>query len=274
LIVGILLAGLFAALQAAKTDAKLETRFVEAHNGRIVAQNSAEVLRRVEQLARTDHIALLELCLRNCQDRYRDFQATFVKQERINGILGKEQWIEARYLDNPFSVALRWTHNAPRGDRVLYVEGRYDDRMLVRPSNAFLRALAPTVPRDPRGSEAMKSTLRPVSMFGFRRGMESLLAVYRQAQRNGDLKTESGGYSKVAGRNAIKLIRYLPPKGDYPCFVTEIHIDLEYLLPVCIKGFDWDRRLSSRYVYKDLRINVGMTERDFMPEKNDLKWPR
>ena len=79
----------------------------------------------------------------------RDFTATFIKQERIKGRLGKEQWIDVSFMDEPFSVAMNWTKNAPVGDRVLYVDGKYGGQMLVRPSNGFLRALAPTVARRP-----------------------------------------------------------------------------------------------------------------------------
>lgn len=274
-LVGLLLIGLFAAVQAARTDANLETRFVRAYAGRIVGQTSAGARRKLEQLARSDHVALLRRCLKAWRSRYHDFRATFVKQERIDGALGKEQWLKAAYRDRPFSVALTWTRNAPRGDRVLYVDEKYGGQMLVRPANKFLRALVPggTVTRDPESREVMRSTLRPVTLFGFRKGLQSLLKVYRRARDAGDLRTEFGGYRQVAGRKALMLIRYLPPGKGYPCHRTEIYIDVEYLLPTCIKGYNWEGQIDSRYVYKDLEFNVGLTDRDFLPENHDMERP-
>ena len=59
-----------------------------------------------------------------------------------------------------FSVAMAWTQNAPLGDRVLYVEGKYDNKMMVRPKAPFLQAITGgSVLRKPDGPEAMRNTL-------------------------------------------------------------------------------------------------------------------
>jgi hypothetical protein len=135
--------------------------------------------RQLEKLSSSDHVALLESCLSHYRPRVKDYTCTFSKQERMDGRLGARQLIDVRFREDPFSVAMTWRENPPRGDRVLYVEGRWDGKMLVRPTGVLARAIVPVAVRDPDGKEAMAETRRPVTMFGFKRSLQSLLDVYR-----------------------------------------------------------------------------------------------
>ena len=201
----------------------------------------------------------------------RDYTGTFIKQERIRGQLLEEQTIAVKYRHLPFSVAMAWTKNAPAGDRVLYVEGKNGNQMIVRPSVSWQRALVGGfVKKDPTADDVLKSTLRPVTMFGFRRGLENLIEVYKTARDAGDLKTKYAGTTSVAGRQCIQITRLLPPKDDYPCHRTEIHIDIETLLPICIEGYNWRGELDSKYLYTDMKFNVGLADGDFERQANDF----
>ena len=270
--VGFLLAALFC-IQCTQVDAFRESEYITVSDGKVSGKNAESVLATVDHLAKTDHIALLEFCLAHYEKTYRDYTCTLIKQERVAGRLGKEQQIAAKFMEPPFSVAMAWTpETAPMGDRLVYVEGRDKNKMRVRPTSTLLRKLAGgSVLREPDGREAMRYTLRPVNLFGFRRGLVSLLDVYRQARKAGDLRETYGGHAKVAGREAVVLHRYLPAKDDYPAYKTSVFIDLEYLVPICLEGYDWDENISCVYLYKDLKFNVGLTDEDFLPEANDMK---
>ena len=278
--VGILLAGLFC-IQC--------TQSVTVGGSKLEKATSANASSKIEKLAREDHIALLEMCLDHYNKNYRDYTCTLIKQEVIRGTQKPEQWMNVKFMEQPFSVAMRWLDKTPQGalandqvkklhvpmgDRILYIEGRYDDKMVIRISNPLLRGLLGTQKRPPDGKDAMKNTLRPVSLFGFKRGMTSLLEVYRHAKKNGHLKQDFGGTVNIAGRDAIVLLRYLPPEEQYPAQKTEICIDLETLVPIRITGFDWDGRCTSRYVYKDVKFNVGLDETSFTPKSNDIANPK
>lgn len=282
-VVGLLLAGLFC-IQCTQTGAVRSSKFVTTVNGRTVGSHDDALRKKIDRLAREDHIALLELCVDNYDRQYRDYTCTLVKQEVIRGTRKGEQWMAVKFMEKPFSVAMKWLPKTPEGhslyvpvgDRVLYVEGKHNDQMLVRPSNGILRALVGTQKRPPDGKDAMKNTLRPVNLFGFNRSMKSLLNVYREAKKHGHLKQAFGGYKKVAGREAVVLVRYLPPENDYPAYRTEIFIDVQMLVPVAVFGYGWDgdREPITRYIYKDIRFNVGLTDEDFTPEANDMAEPR
>ena len=278
--VGLLLAGLFCiqcTQQVTGTGSKLEKA------------SSATAAAKIEKLAKENHIALLEMCLENYDKNYRNYTCTLIKQEIIRGTQKPEQWTNVKFTEKPFSVSMQWLAETPKGalannqvkklyiplgDRILYVEGKYDNKMVIRISNPLLRGLLGTQKRPPDGADAMKNTLRPVSLFGFKRGINSLLSVYRDAKKNDDLKQEFGGYVNVAGRDAIVLVRYLPAKANYPAHRTEICIDLETLVPVRIQGFDWDGRCTSRYIYKDVKFNIGLDEEAFTPKANGIADPK
>ena len=280
IIVGILLAGLFC-IQCIPS--------VTGGGSKLEKATAVTATQKFEKLAREDHIAFLEMCLENYNKNYRNYTCTLIKQEVIRGTRKPEQWMNVKFMDKPFSVAMAWLDKTPKGaldneevkklyvpmgDRILYIEGKYDDKMVIRISNPLLRGLLGTQKRPTDGKDAMKNTLRPVSLFGFKRGITSLLEVYRHAKKKGHLKQEFGGYVNIAGRDAIVLLRYLPPEEQYPAQRTEICIDLETLVPVRIRGFDWDGQCTSRYVYKDVKFNVGLDETNFTPKANDTADPK
>ena len=228
----------------------------------------------LRDLARSGHIEFLEHCLKNYRERYKDYRCTVTKQERIDGRVWAEQEIAVKFRQSPFSVSMEWVRNTDLSNRVLYVEGKFGNQMIVQPI-AFLRPFwGQTFFRDPNAEDVRQRTLRTVDQFGFERGLTALLEVYRLARRNGDLKEEFGGHADVAGRKCVVLVRYLPAKDDYPAAKTVICIDTEYLLPISVEGYDWENRCTSRYIFKDLKFNVGLKDRDFTPEANDMKRPK
>ncbi len=281
LLVGLLLAGLFCIQCTSSEGFEEEPALMQTIDiaGVHYGKTSTQTVSRIEKLAKGDHIELLEQCLAKYESSYRDYTCTFTKQERIRGRLQPVQEIDVKHLVSPFSVALVYTKNAPIGDRILYVEGQNDNKMRVRPKSGLLRALVGgSVLREPDGPEAMRHTLRSVNLFGFGRGLRSLIDVYKQAKAGGDLKTEFGDYvmlgadpnNNIEGRKCLVLVRYLPAKKDYPAWKTLTYIDVEYLLPVCIEGYDWDKKLQCRYIYSDLKFNVGLTGDDFTPQANGI----
>ena len=283
LLVGLMLVGLFLIHSTQGEANRAADSLATVIDGRQIGGSSADILDRLEDWARTDHIALLEFCLKNYDARYQDYTCTLRKQERIGGKLGKEQTVAVSFRQAPYSVGMKWVKNARMGDRVLFVEGQYGDNMLVRPSSGFLRSLCPTAVRKPDGPDAMKSTLRPVNLFGFRRGTQSLLKVYRQAKKRGELKIAFGGYADVAGRKTIVLVRYLPPTDAYRVTaapLTKTYIDVDYLVPIMIEGTELegrgrdDKGFLCRYVYEDLKFNRGLTDETFRPEAFGLVKPK
>jgi hypothetical protein len=233
-----------------------------------------EVLR----LAKKDHLALLKRSLADYRARTVKGQTcTFVKQERIDGKLGKVQHIAVKFTPSPFRLAMRWTKNPPLADALVYVEGRYRDkdgrsRMAVRPTG--LLAIAGTQLRLPDGEDAMKNTLRPCTQFGFENSLTSLIETYESARRAGQCEENYGGVADIHGRPCAILLRTLPDGKDYPAKKTFTFLDVETLLPMRVVGYDWDDRLLCDYEVRDLVFTAEIGEADFTLPANGIKPPK
>lgn len=230
--------------------------------------------------AKTDHVALLKKGIaRYDAVPVKGYTCRFVKREKIGGSLREEQAVDVKFLGDPFSVAMTWTKNPPLGDAMIYVEGQYkDDKgvslMLVRPKPAFQWLAGKSVLKLPDGPEAMQHSLRPVTKFGFRNGLVSLLEVYEKAVAAGDCQMRYDGVTDVGGRKCVVITRILPEGKGYPAKVTEACLDVETLLPLRIVGYDWDNSLLCNYEYHDVKLNPGVKPEDFTPQANGIVPPK
>ena len=222
------------------------------------------------ELAQNDHISLLKVAIANYDKNIRDYTGKFHKQERIRNKLGKKQVISFKFKEKPFSVAMNWDKNAGSANRLLFVEGSNDNLMLVHPTG--IMSWIKSVKLDPRGKDALKSNLRPCDLFGFRRNMVETLKIYERTLKNGDLTFKTQGIEIVDGCKYVTLERILPdkPEEKYPAARLLLRFDLDKLIPVGLKSFDWDGNLISEYGFSDLKFNVGLKNADFSPKTNKL----
>jgi hypothetical protein len=283
LFVGLLAVGVFVALYTTQTTTgdPLERETVVIEQGRPIETDVPETqLETLERLAKTDHVALLEMCLENYRENYSDYTCLFTKHERIDGEFMPKQLVDVAFRQEPFSVAMKWRTEdeegeeltMPKGDRALYVEGQWKNQMLVRPTSGLLQALTGGyVKRTPTDKEVMESTLRPISSFGFERSLENLLAVYRAAIEAEDAKFKFVGYATIDDRKAIVIERILPAEKDYPAARTVTAIDLEYLVPVLIEGYDWQDEKFCTYSFEEITFNLDLTEEQFSLEAMGMK---
>jgi len=261
-----------------KSSAQFETGRASGANGEgrvvpisVYRDGGGFVPKDESELAGEDPMTLLERSLDYSTNQYRDYTGTLVRQERIGSELKPIQTIQFKYRAEPHSVAMQWMENAPDADVVLYVHGRYHNHMLVRPTGVskFLVSCVRVAPTSP---QAMKSSLRPITQFGFNRNIRSFLEICRQAEAAGDLQLENKGIQWVeeTGRNAVLLVRRLPEGKNYPADLTRFYIDTEYLIPVKVEGLDPLGNRIFYYVFKDLQFNTGLTEEDFTPQSQGL----
>ncbi|HPD46742.1 MAG TPA: DUF1571 domain-containing protein [Anaerohalosphaeraceae bacterium] len=220
------------------------------------------------KLAAEDHVALLTMLLERHDRTVRDYTGIFHKQEKIGGRLTPGQKIAFRFRPQPFSVCMEWLENPVGADRLLYVEGRHGGKMLAHPTG--LMSWMKAVKLDPEGKQALKSTLRPVTMFGFRNSLVQTIKVYREAAEKGHLQTAFSGPETIEGRKYFTIERFLP-KDKYENPQLTIRIDMEYLLPTQITTADAQGDLQSHYAWTDLKFNTNLTEGDFTPKACNLE---
>jgi hypothetical protein len=233
-----------------------------------------------EELAVRNPVQFLQRALERYRLSVRSYRAVFEKQEQIAGRLSDRQVIEIKFREQPFSVAMHWLLNPFRAERVLYVAGSRvtDDGRelaLVRPTGV-ISVLVPRVTRDIHGADSAKASRRTIDEFGFANTLQLILDFSQLAAKRGELTLVYKGTSEIDGRPTYLFERKLPLPGkdgpQYPDCTLLFHIDKAWLLPVACYSFadENEQELLGSYVYRDVRLNCGLTDADFTPESNGM----
>ncbi len=264
-------------LSAAPTGAGVETRAPERPAPTIV--DKGQRLSDAEEmalLARERPLDFLRQCLLRYKRTVRSYTLTLSKQERINGVLEKQPEImEVAFREEPFSVFFKWDKGARRAERVLYVEGENDDKMLVRaaPAWALIARVARPVKdglivEDPDSADARQAGRFTIREFGMSSSLARLLADWEAADKKGALHVEYLGEQPLAeagGRRCHVLHRthFQKPERDG---VTEqtAYIDAETWLQLGSVASGAEGLIGA-YYYRDVTINPDFPPDQFTP---------
>ncbi len=218
----------------------------------------------------------------HAQNHVRDYTCLLIKRERIEGDLRDAQYIQARVrtelvqngqVVQPYSVFLNFLGPAQiKGRKVLYVQGRFDNKMLVR--NGGKRFNYVTVKVDPNSEAALRESLVPITGIGFASVTDSLITLIRQDMQRDPLATNTKvKFYKNARINEriCTRISVLHPQPDPTLDFAEanVYVDDELHVPIRVEASLWGRtpgdarQLLFEYTYTDLRLNVGLTDEDF-----------
>jgi len=230
-------------------------------------KNVSNTYLEIQNLAKTNHIKILTRALNSYNKRA--YRCTFIKQEKINGSLGKEQEIEVSFKETPFSLKMVWTKNIPFASKIIYVGNKNYNKdsvpqMLIFPKSKFISLFTgKTIKKLPNDSDVMKNTLNPCTGFGFKNTLQNLISVYTSAKSRGDCQIDSGGIVNIDGRDCIILIRYLTYNTEYPAMKTIIYLSIEDGLPIEIYGYDWNKQLVCHYAYKNIQFLNDIDDKEF-----------
>jgi hypothetical protein len=211
----------------------------------------------MEKLARTDPVGFLENCLRRYQREVKGYSLVMQKQERLRGKLYPKEVMEVCFQENPYSVYLHWIQGARKAERVVFVAGENNGKMLVHPEGLAGRFVK-VVERDVAGEDAKESGRYTLDQFGIANGTRRTLKSMQAAQKKGTLHMEYLGEQKVieAGNRACyKLHRnYEEPENDGVMELT-LYIDKETWLQVGSVVKARDNKLLGEYYFRDIHIN-------------------
>ncbi len=240
-----------------------------------VAANPFEKLLKEDPLA-----ALIELRTRHLSE-VQDYRCTLVKQEVLPSGMSAEQEMEVLFRQHPYSVTLTWVRNAGLAQRVIYVKDLWVDENAENPEDRDLAVCQPgalgamlikSIKMPIRGSMARQTARRNIDEFGFTRALDLLIKYCELARSRDELVLEYRGEGRFDGRPVWVVHRHLPYTGEgglYPDRTAEIYIDQEYHVPVAVYCYsDIEQKpanLLSKYEFRNIRFNVGLTDKDFDP---------
>jgi hypothetical protein len=223
----------------------------------------------LEALARNKPIAFFEACLRRTVREVKGFTTVMEKQERLAGKIYPREIVDVACRQDPFSVYMEWKDGVRLADRVLFVAGENDGKMLARPHSGVARFLAGSyVVRDVDGPDARQSSRETLREFGFRHNMEETYHFWKAARDAGTFHYDYQGIKKVkevGDRTCFTLHRVCDkPELDGVKDVT-IYVDTETWLQVGSVMKDTDGLLIAAYYFRDVKLNPEFKKDQFKP---------
>lgn len=224
--------------------------------------------------------------LRHLEQNIHDYQAVMIKQERIGGTLMPAEYMNIKVRNRrqrpnggqPFSIYLRFLRpNAVKGREVIYVEGRNDGNLVAHEGGVLgmIRVnLAPT------GTLAMRGQRYPITDAGIENLVRKLIERGERDRQTGQCQVDFFENAKVMDRVCTMIqVKHDVEKEPLDFHIGRIYIDDEHQVPIRYEAYLWpspgekDLPLLESYTYAKLKINVGLTDKDFDPSNKDYEFP-
>jgi hypothetical protein len=200
-----------------------------------------------------------ELALTNVDN----YTTLFHRLEFVDGKLIPEEVVFFKFK-RPFKVYMRWIKPS-KGQESLYIQGANENKIRAHGNGIFGLV---TVNLEPTNTLAMENSRHPITEAGLHNLVRTVASNVRRALQSGELISKAHGEKTIYGRKTRELEGVLSKdksKGYY-CYRCIVNVDLETRMPIKIQIFDWSDRLVECYGFEDLKLNPGLTDRDFDPK--------
>ncbi|MEQ8785245.1 MAG: DUF1571 domain-containing protein [Pirellulaceae bacterium] len=225
--------------------------------------------------------------LKHIRADVKDYTAKLVKRERIKGELTAEETMflkvrnrkmEGDKLVTPLSVYMRFLKpESKEGREVIWVENQNDGNLVAHDAGLakFIRAKLP-----PTGFLAMLGNRYPITEIGIENLVLKLIERGEKEKKVGLCEVTFKEGEKINGRECTLIeIRHPEPNPKYEFFIGQIFIDKKHFVPVRYAAYKWpeeeggENMLEEEYTYLDLKLNVGLTDKDFDPDNPAYEFP-
>lgn len=217
--------------------------------------------------------------LKNIRANVRDYTAILIKRELVGGTLGEYEYMGVKVRNRkvvdgklavPFSVYMAFLKpESIKGREVIYVENAYNGNLVAHEGGMKGRFL-PTVELPPNGMMAMRNQRYPITELGIENLVAKLIEKGERDKQHGECNVKFIQGVKIGKRECTVLSVEHPVKRSYFDFYrAEIFIDNEYQIPVRYCAYDWPTtpggkgQVMEEYTYQNIKLNVGLTARDF-----------
>lgn len=228
--------------------------------------------------------------LKQIQASINDYTCTLVKREQIDGKLLDYEYMFVKVRNRkvvdgkivtPFSVYMYFLKPTDvKGREVLYVEGRNEEKMVAHEGGTAGKYL-PTVWIRPDGVIAMRNQRYPITDVGLENLISKLIERGEIDKAAGRREHEVTFHenAKVNGRTCTLLqIKNAQPSENLDFHMAQIFIDTELNVPIRYVAYDFPPKAGDplpvieEYTYLNLKLNVGLTDRDFDHTNTEYKF--
>ncbi|HUG90970.1 MAG TPA: DUF1571 domain-containing protein [Planctomycetaceae bacterium] len=219
--------------------------------------------------------------------RLADYTATFCRCERKGSQLGETDVTQLKVRHQPFSFYMKWL-NGDVDREVMFVEGQNGGEMLVKLGGLRGRLL-PTLHVNPNGAVAMRECRHPATEVGLLHLTRRMIGYRRRdvAQADGiTCRVIPDGQFQQRACDVV-VIEYDRPELSPDYRKTLHYIDRELGIPVLVKSYGWpaeitgadpsrldETTLVEQYAYTNIRLNPGLSVRDFDRDSPHYRFSR
>lgn len=227
-------------------------------------------------------LEMAEASLKHIQENIKDYTCRIFKQERIRGELQPQESMDAKIRNRkvqdgkiivPLSCYMKFVSPANvAGREVVWVERQNNNKLRAHEGGAAGRFL-PSVWLDPDGPLAMRGQLHPIYDIGIENLVVKLIERGTKERKYPECEVKFIPGAKINGR-VCTVIQVLHPvqRPHFEFCKAEIFIDDELKVPTRYAAYFWPSKpgepeqLLEAYTYLNIKINVGLTDRDFDSE--------
>lgn len=224
-----------------------------------------------------DQWQAFEQMVNDAKERYETINRQFgayacvvTMRETIDGELQDMRRVQALFRAEPFSVYMKYiTPDDVVGREIVYVEGRYNGRMIVT-KGGFRPALAHiTRAIKPDSQLARAESNHSIKEMGIASMMKQLLDVAHSAEQFPDCKIEFFENASIDNRPCTVIQISHEPKSDvFPFYRGQVFIDKQYQVPVRFICYNWPdssgiATIREEFTYTNIIPNASVTDADF-----------
>ena len=140
----------------------------------------------------------------------------------------------------------------------IYVEGRYDNKMMIEGGKLFSFL---SIGVDPK--RALKYNRHTIKEAGIGHVLALIEANYHQARNDREVAIAFEKEDTVGNRPTWRYQGTFPVGRGYYGHVIHLDFDQQSHLPVRIEVLGWQNEFLEAYSFTDLKLNVGLGDADF-----------
>jgi hypothetical protein len=199
-----------------------------------------------------------------------------IRRENVKGKSGPEEIIALSFRKEPFSVHFKWLGDVAKGREVVYVKGRFDNKIhtKVAAGDAVLLPAGARLALSPDNPLVRSASRHPITHTGVDHCVQALTAIL-DAQERGDRR--HGTLTAIAPQRrpefpqAVETLERIIPPGDEPELPRGgrrlICFNPEWQLPMLVVTYDDKGNEVEYYRYDRLISPANLDDDDFNPDK-------